>query len=380
MIGFVPYPDDSDPIVDNWANILESGRSIIWEDLFDADLEGRRNFLTGGTESVQGRDRENPEDFIPEQRTSQEGATEAEQTRYLPPAPAVNESVPPHPCCQRDLQALKQIVEKMSADQESRLLQFERSVNDRLDMMSNRFDMMSNNFDMMSNRFDMLTNIMSRFVQQQTDSSKGGYRADSSGVGGEHSGGADMGINAGGDYAQDEMFAPTDAGFGTERGKDQDMEDSPRNEIFYHTPTCSSDKDREEDILDVEQQKGRPQRHLKKSKYRRTPYTDPDPKKMMFRKGSIKEFDPLHIPDSMRNSFEEYKNSVPKPPFTSGLGITRASDFFDQILTEHFWLLSDVSNYLLNNAISKLYLFIFLYGFLFMYNIFDSHHFVFCFL
>ncbi|GMN64216.1 hypothetical protein TIFTF001_033303 [Ficus carica] len=43
----------------------------------------------------------------------------------------------------------------------------------------------------------------------------------------------------------------------------------------------------------------------------------------------------------MRKSFEDYKNSVSKPPFTSGLGITRAWDFFDQILTEHFWLLSD---------------------------------------
>ena len=102
------------------------------------------------------------------------------------------------------------------------------------------------------------------------------------------------------------------------------MEDSPLNEIFYQTPTCSSDKDCEEDILDVGQQKRRPQRHLKKSKYKRTPYTDPGPKKMMFRKGSIKEFDPLRLPDSMQKSFEDYKNSVPKPPFTSGLGLTRA--------------------------------------------------------
>ncbi|GMN27153.1 hypothetical protein TIFTF001_049347 [Ficus carica] len=62
---------------------------------------------------------------------------------------------------------------------------------------------------------------------------------------------------------------------------------------------------------------------------------------MMFRKGLIKEFDPLRLPDSMRKSFEDYKNSVPKPPFTSGLGITRVWDFFDQILTEQFWLLSD---------------------------------------
>ena len=114
MIGFVPYPDDSDAIVDNWVNILESGRSIFWEDLLDADLEGRRNFLPGGTERVQGRDRENPEDFIPEQRTSQEGATAAEQTRYLQSTPTVNESIPPQASShaddsmvRRELQALK---------------------------------------------------------------------------------------------------------------------------------------------------------------------------------------------------------------------------------------------------------------------------------
>ena len=57
----------------------------------------------------------------------------------------------------------------------------------------------------------------------------------------------------------------------------------------------------------------------------------------------------------MRKSDKDYKNSDPKPPFTSGLGLTRAWDFFDQILTEHFWLLSDVSDSLLNNAISKLF-------------------------
>ncbi|GMN69981.1 hypothetical protein TIFTF001_039024 [Ficus carica] len=87
MIGFVPYDDDYDAIVDNWANILRSGRSIFWEELLYADLEGRRNFLNGGTERVQGRDRENPEDIIHEQHTSQEGATAAEQTRYLPSTP-----------------------------------------------------------------------------------------------------------------------------------------------------------------------------------------------------------------------------------------------------------------------------------------------------
>ena len=354
MIGFVPYHDDSDAIVDNWTTILESGRSIFWEDLLYADLEGRRNFLNGGTERVQGRDRENPEDIIPEQYTSQEGATAAEQIRYLPSTPTVNESIPPQASSHadnsmvlRELQALKQTIEKMSTDHESRFLQLERLITEN------------------GNRIDMLTNTVSRFVQQQSETWKGGDRAESSG-------GVDVRINAGGDIdAQDEMFAPTDVGFGTERGIERDMEDSPLNEIFYQTPTCSSDKDCEEDILDVGQQKRRPQRHPKKSKYRRTPYTDPGPNKMMFRKGSIKEFDPLSLPDSMRKSFEDYKNSVPKPPFTSGLGTIRAWDFFDQILTEHFWLLSDVSDSLLNNAISKLFFF-FKYGFLFMSNIFNS--------
>ncbi|GMN59808.1 hypothetical protein TIFTF001_028913 [Ficus carica] len=188
----------------------------------------------------------------------------------------------------------------------------------------------------------MLTNIVSRFVQQQSETWKGGDRGESSGGIGENSRGADVRLNAGGDIeADDDIYAPTNDGFGTEISAERDMEDSPLNEIFYQTPTCSSDKDCEEDILDVGQQKKRPKRHLKKSKYKRTPYTDPGPRKMMFRKGSIKEFDPLHLPDDMRKSFEDYKNSVPKPPFTSGLGITRAWDLFDQILTEHFWLLSD---------------------------------------
>ncbi|GMN37405.1 hypothetical protein TIFTF001_042636 [Ficus carica] len=233
MIGFVPYDDDSDAIVDNWANILR----------------------------VQGRDIENSEDIIHEQHTSQEGATAAEQTR---------------------------------------------------------------------------------FVQQQSETWKGGDRGESSGGIGDNSRGADVRLNAGGDIeAHDDIYAPTDVGFGTEISAERDMEDSPLNEIFYQTLTCSSNKDCEQDILDVGQQKKRPKRHLKKSKYKRTPYTDPGPRKMMFRKGSIKEFDPLHLPDDMRKSFEDYKNSVPKPPFTSGLGITRAWDFFDQILTDHFWLLSD---------------------------------------
>ncbi|GMN19570.1 hypothetical protein TIFTF001_050941 [Ficus carica] len=338
MIGFAPYDDDSDAIVDNWANILMSGRRIFWEKLLYDDLEGRRNFLNGGTERVQGRNRENPEDIIHEQHTSQEGATAAEQSRYLPSIPTVNESIPPQASSHadnsmvlRELQALKQTMEKMSqtmekmsTDHESRLLQFERLIT-------------KNN-----NRVDMLTNIVSRLVQQQSETRKGGDRAESSGGRGESSGGVDVRLNAGGDNeAHDDIYAPTDVGFGTEISAERDMEDSPLNEIFYQTPTCSSDKDREEDILDVGQQKKRPKRHLKKSKYKRTPYTDPGPRKMMFRKGSIKEFDPLHLPDDMRKSFEDYKNSVPKPPFTSGLGITRAWDFFDQILTEHFWLLSD---------------------------------------
>ncbi|GMN47370.1 hypothetical protein TIFTF001_016548 [Ficus carica] len=306
MIGFVPYHDDSDAIVDNWATILESGRSIYWEDLLYADLEGRRNFLNGGTERVQGRDRENPENIIHEQHTNQEGATAAEQTRYLPSNHTVNESIPPQASSHadnsmmlRELQALKQTIEKMSTDHESQFLQLERLITEN-------------------------------------------DRDESSGGGGENNRGVDVRINAGGDIeARDDLYAPTDVGFGTEISVERDMEDSPLNEIFYQTPTCSSDKDCEEDILDIGQQKRRPQRHLKKSKYKRTPYTDPGPKKMMFCKWLIKEFDPLRLPDSMRKSFEDYKNSILKPPFTSGLGITRAWDFFDQILTEHFWLLSD---------------------------------------
>ncbi|GMN51444.1 hypothetical protein TIFTF001_020602 [Ficus carica] len=65
--GFVPYHDDPDAIVDNWATILESGTSIFWEDLLHADLEGRRNFLHGY----------------------------AEQTRSLLSNPSVDESIPP---------------------------------------------------------------------------------------------------------------------------------------------------------------------------------------------------------------------------------------------------------------------------------------------
>ncbi|GMN60211.1 hypothetical protein TIFTF001_029303 [Ficus carica] len=195
----------------------------------------------------------------------------------------------------------------MSTEHESRYLQLERLITEN------------------GNRVEMLTNIVSRFVQQQSETWKGGDPGESSGGGCEHSRGVDVRIIVGGDFeAQDDIYAPTNVCFGTEISVERDMEDSPLNEIFYQTPTCSSDKDCEEDILDVGQQKRRPQRHLKKSKYKRTPYTDPGPKKMMFRKGSIKKFDSLRLPDSMQKSFEDYKNSVPKPPFTSGLGITRA--------------------------------------------------------
>ncbi|GMN64217.1 hypothetical protein TIFTF001_033298 [Ficus carica] len=252
MIGFVPYDDDSDAIVDNWANILRSGISIFWEELLYADLEGRRNFLNGGTERVQGRDRENPEDIIHEQHTSQEGATAAEQTRYMPSTPTVNEFIPPqadNSMVLRELQALKQTIEKIYTDHESRFLQLERLITEN------------------GNRVDMLTNIVSRFVQQQSETWKGGDRGESSGGIGENGRGADVRLNAGGDIeAHDDIYAPTDVGFGTEISAERDMEDSPLNEIFYQTPTCSSDKDCEEDILDVGQQKKRPKRHLKKSK------------------------------------------------------------------------------------------------------------------
>ncbi|GMN31897.1 hypothetical protein TIFTF001_049727, partial [Ficus carica] len=202
----------------------------------------------------------------------------------------------------------------------------------------------------------MLTNIVSRFVQQQSETWKGGDRGESSGGIGENSRGTDVRLNAGGDIeAHDDIYAPTDVGFGTEISAERDMEDSPLNEIFYQTPTCSSDKDCEVDILDVGQQKRRPQRHLKKSKYKRTPYTDPGPKKMMFRKGSIKEFDPLRLPDSMRKSFEDYKNSVPKPPFTSGLGhieeamygIRKKQSKYRDVINQDVVILDDIFSQLL---------------------------------
>ncbi|GMN56229.1 hypothetical protein TIFTF001_025343 [Ficus carica] len=178
-----------------------------------------------------------------------------------------------------------------------------------------------------------------------------GLRGESSGSRGEHSKGVDViRINGGGDIeVQNVIYAPTIAvttisgvvEVDSSRGGERDMEDSHLNEFFYHILTCSSDEDCENDVLDVEQPKRRPQRYLKKLEYKRTPNTDLGPKKMMFRKGSIKEFDPLHFPDSMRKSFEDYKSSDLKSPFTSSLGLTREWDFFDKIKTEQFWLLSD---------------------------------------
>ncbi|GMN38474.1 hypothetical protein TIFTF001_007710 [Ficus carica] len=244
----------------------------------------------------------------------QEGATAAEQTRYPPSNPTVNESIPLQASSHannsmvlREIQALKQTVEKMRTKYESRFSQLQKLITEN------------------GNRVDMLTNIVSRFVQLQSESWKGGDRGESSGGGYEHGRGVDIRIIAGGDIeTQNDIYAPTYVCFGTEISVERDMEDSHFNEIFYQTLTCSSDEDCEEDILDVGQQKRRPQRHLKKSKYKRTSYTDPGPKKMMFCKGSIKEFDPLRLPDSMRKSFEDYNNSNLKPPFTLGLGLTRA--------------------------------------------------------
>ncbi|GMN73499.1 hypothetical protein TIFTF001_053038 [Ficus carica] len=184
MIGFVPYHDHSDAIVDNWATILESGRSIFWEELLYADLEGRRNFL--GTER---------------------GATAAEQTRHLPSTPNVNESIPPQASSHadnsmvlRELQALKQTLQqtivKMSTDHESRFLQLERLITEN------------------GNRVDMLTNIVSRFVQQQSETWKGGDRGESSGGIGENSRGVHVRLNVGGDNeTHDDIYAPTDVGF-----------------------------------------------------------------------------------------------------------------------------------------------------------------------
>ena len=99
----------------------------------------------------------------------------------------------------RELQALKQTIEKMSTDHEARFLQLERLMTDNC------------------NRVDMLTNIVSRFVQQQSQTAKGGDRAENNGGGGEHSRGVDVRINVGGDIeAQDDIYAPTNVGFGTE--------------------------------------------------------------------------------------------------------------------------------------------------------------------
>ncbi|GMN46146.1 hypothetical protein TIFTF001_015324 [Ficus carica] len=329
--GFVPYHDDPDAIVDNWATTLESGTSIFWDDLLHANLEGRRNFFHGYGERVQRRDREKPEDIIHEQSTPQQGTTTAEQTRSPSFNPTVNKSIPPQASSHadnsmvlREIQTLKQTVENMCTKHESQFSQLEKLITEN------------------SNRVDILTNIISRFVQQQLETWKGGNRDENSGGGGEHSRGVDVRINGGGDFeVEDVTNAPPDVCFKIEINIERDIEDSYLNEFFYQTLTCSSDEDCEEDVLDVEQPKRQPQRHLKKSKYKKTPYTDPGPKKMMFRKGSIKEFDPLRLPDNMRKPFEDYKSSDSKPPFTSGLGLIRGCNFFDKIITEQFWLLSD---------------------------------------
>ena len=59
MRSFVPDDDESDAIIDQWTMILENEvSSIFWENLWFADLEGRRNFLRlhVSTEEVQQED------------------------------------------------------------------------------------------------------------------------------------------------------------------------------------------------------------------------------------------------------------------------------------------------------------------------------------
>ncbi|GMN63073.1 hypothetical protein TIFTF001_032162 [Ficus carica] len=219
MKGFVPYHDDPDTIVNNWATILESGATIFWEDLLHADQEGRRNFLHGYGERVQGKDKEKPEDIIHKQSTPQQGTTAVEQTRYSPSNPTVNESIPPQASSPannsmvlREIQALKQTIEKMCTEHESQFSQLEKLIIEN------------------SNRVDMLTNIVSRFVQQQSETWKGGDRGESSGGGGEHSRGVDVRIIAGGDIeAHNDRYATIDVCFETEISVERDMEDSHLN-------------------------------------------------------------------------------------------------------------------------------------------------------
>ncbi|GMN59451.1 hypothetical protein TIFTF001_028537 [Ficus carica] len=120
--------------------------------------------------------------------TPQEGTTAAEQTRNPPSNPTVNESIPPQASSHADnsmvlceIQALKQTVEKMCTEHESRFSQLEKLITEN------------------GNCVDMLTNIVSRFVQQQSETWKGGDRGESNGGGCEHSRGVDVRIIAGGD-------------------------------------------------------------------------------------------------------------------------------------------------------------------------------------
>ncbi|GMN66899.1 hypothetical protein TIFTF001_035962 [Ficus carica] len=186
-------------------------------------MKGRRNFLHAFGERVQGRDRENPENIIHEQSTPQEGITAAKQTKYPPSNPTVNESISPQASSHfdnsmvlREIQALKQTEKKICTEHKSRFSQLEKLIIEN------------------GNRIDMLTNIVSRFVQQQSETWKCRDRGESSGGGGEHSRGVDVRIIVGGDIeAQNDIYAPTDICFGTEINVERYMKDSHLNEIFY---------------------------------------------------------------------------------------------------------------------------------------------------
>ncbi|GMN39695.1 hypothetical protein TIFTF001_008932 [Ficus carica] len=118
------------------------------------------------------------------------------------------------------------------------------------------------------------------------DSSRSGGEDEKSEGGGKNNGDIGDIINGGGDFeVEDVTNALPNVCFETEINVERDMEDSHFNKFFYQTLTCSSDEDCEKDVLDVKQPRRRPQRHLNKSKYMRTSYTDPDPKKMIFCKG-----------------------------------------------------------------------------------------------
>ncbi|GMN60742.1 hypothetical protein TIFTF001_029840 [Ficus carica] len=216
MKGFFPYHDDPDATVDNWATILESGTSIFWKDLLHVNLEGRHNFHHGYDERVQERDRKKPEDIIHEQFTPQQGTTAAEQTRSPPFNPTINESIPPHATSNAD-------------------------------------------------------NSM-----QQLKTCKGGDRGKSSGGGGKHSKGVYVRINGGSDIeAQNDSYPPTvakttigavvEVESSRDEGEDEKSECGSKNNRGigdkingggdFEAPTCSSDENCEEDVLDVEQPK-----------------------------------------------------------------------------------------------------------------------------